>query len=288
MFNKIIIMGRITHDLELRTTPNGGIPVLSFSIAVDRFPSKDKQKETDFFKATAWRQTAEFIYKYFRKGALILVEGSCQIREWIDQQGVKQKSVEVQVAQASFTGEKLNSPNYGGGEGGGGGYDGGSGGGSGGYNSYGGGGGYNPPSQNSYGGGGGYNPPSYGNNSGYNPPSQGGYNAPKSGGYGGGYNPPVGNAPYQAPSNNYGGNAYNAPVNGTVTGGVGERRINSALQSEPANDFASADVPKNIPITVLHPEPQSSDNTPAPEPKAATPFSADLLEKADGDDDLPF
>ena len=88
--NKVILGGRLTADPELKQTPNG-IPVVSFSIAVNRrFQSKENaQQQTDFFNVTAWRATAEFVSRYFRKGSSICVIGSIQNRSWTDQQGNK-------------------------------------------------------------------------------------------------------------------------------------------------------------------------------------------------------
>lgn len=84
MLNKIIVMGRLTHDPELRRT-GSGTPVCSFSIACDRdFKSQSGEKETDFFDVVAWRTTGEFVSKYFTKGRMVVVEGRLQIREWQD------------------------------------------------------------------------------------------------------------------------------------------------------------------------------------------------------------
>lgn len=101
MINKVILMGRITQDLELKQTPNG-ISVLAFTVAVDR-NSKDKQ--TDFISCVAWRQTAEFIAKFFGKGRMIAVEGQLRTRTYDDKNGVKHYVTEVYVDNASFTGE---------------------------------------------------------------------------------------------------------------------------------------------------------------------------------------
>lgn len=99
--NKTILLGRITQDLELKQTPNG-VSVLAFTVAVDR-NSKDKQ--TDFINCVAWRQTAEFIAKYFGKGRMIAVEGQLRTRTYDDKNGVKHYVTEVYVDNASFTGE---------------------------------------------------------------------------------------------------------------------------------------------------------------------------------------
>lgn len=106
MYNKVILMGRITHDIEIKTTPSG-VAVTSFSIAVDRrVQSKDGEKVTDFIDCVAWRQTADFIARFFSKGKLILVEGELQTRTYTDKNGINRKAVEVIVDRASFTGEK--------------------------------------------------------------------------------------------------------------------------------------------------------------------------------------
>ena len=95
MLNKIFVMGRLTHDPELRRT-GSGTPVCSFSIACDRdFKSQSGEKETDFFDVVAWRATGEFVNKYFTKGRMVVVEGRLQIREWQDKEGNKRRSAEV-------------------------------------------------------------------------------------------------------------------------------------------------------------------------------------------------
>ena len=87
MLNKIFVMGRLTHDPELRRT-GSGTQVCSFSIACDRdFKSQSGEKETDFFDVVAWRATGEFVNKYFTKGRMVVVEGRLQIREWQDKEG---------------------------------------------------------------------------------------------------------------------------------------------------------------------------------------------------------
>lgn len=105
MLNRVILMGRITQELELRQTPNG-ISVLSFSIAIDRnFAKQGEERQTDFIDCVAWRQQAEFISKYFGKGRMIAVEGSIQTRTYQDKNGNNRKAVDVVVDRASFTGE---------------------------------------------------------------------------------------------------------------------------------------------------------------------------------------
>ena len=106
MYNKVILMGRITHDIEIKTTPSGNA-VTSFSIAVDRrVQSKDGEKVTDFIDCVAWRQTADFIARFFSRGKLILIEGELRTRTYTDKNGNNRKVVEVIVDRASFTGEK--------------------------------------------------------------------------------------------------------------------------------------------------------------------------------------
>ena len=96
MLNHIVIMGRLTRDPELRRT-GSGIAVTSFSLAVDRdFAPKDGgERETDFIDCVAWRQTGEFVSKYFAKGRMAVVSGRLQIRNWTDKDGNKRRSAEV-------------------------------------------------------------------------------------------------------------------------------------------------------------------------------------------------
>ncbi|MCL2013675.1 MAG: single-stranded DNA-binding protein [Oscillospiraceae bacterium] len=111
--NKAILMGRLTADPELRTTPNG-ISVTSFSIAVDRrFTQKGAEKQTDFINIVAWRHTAEFISKYFSKGNMIALEGSIQTRNYEDKNGNKRTAVEVVAENSYFTGSKAESTSSG-------------------------------------------------------------------------------------------------------------------------------------------------------------------------------
>ena len=96
MLNKIVVMGRLTRDPELRYTGNN-IPVVSFTVAVDRdFTGKDKEKQTDFINCVAWRNTAEYVSKFFTKGGLVVVSGSLQSRKW-EKDGVKNTSWEISV-----------------------------------------------------------------------------------------------------------------------------------------------------------------------------------------------
>ena len=102
MLNKIILMGRLTRDPELRRTGTG-TAVTSFSLAVDRdFKSQSGEKETDFIDLVAWRSTAEFVSKYFTKGRMAVVEGRLQIRDWTDKDGGKRRSAEVVADNVYF------------------------------------------------------------------------------------------------------------------------------------------------------------------------------------------
>ena len=151
MLNHITIMGRLVRDPELRRT-GSGIAVASFTVAVDRdFSGRDGgEKETDFIDCVAWRQTGEFVSKYFTKGRMIVVSGRLQIRSWTDKDGNKRRTAEVVADNCYFGDSKRDEggSSYGG-------------------NAYGG----NSFGGNSYGGNnyGGYNAPA---------PSYGGYNAP--------------------------------------------------------------------------------------------------------------
>ncbi len=105
MLNRIVLMGRLTRDPELRHTQSG-IPVVSFSLAVDRdYKNRESgERETDFIDIVAWRNTAEFASKYLSKGRMIVVEGRLQIREWTDRDGGKRRSAEV-VADNIYFGD---------------------------------------------------------------------------------------------------------------------------------------------------------------------------------------
>ena len=109
MLNHITIMGRLTRDPELRRTGTG-TAVASFTVAVDRdFGGRDGgERETDFIDCVAWRQTGEFVSKYFTKGSMIVVSGRLQIRNWNDKDGNKRRSAEV-VADNVYFGESKRS-----------------------------------------------------------------------------------------------------------------------------------------------------------------------------------
>ncbi len=106
MINNVVLMGRLTADPELKTTQSG-ISVTSFSIAVERnYAPKGQERQTDFINVVAWRQTAEFVCKYFDKGQMIAVEGSIQTRKYQDKNGNNRVAVEVVANQVSFCGSK--------------------------------------------------------------------------------------------------------------------------------------------------------------------------------------
>ena len=110
MLNRIVLMGRLTRDPELRHTQTG-TPVASFSLAVDR-DFRDKatgDRATDFIDIVAWRQTAEFVSRYFAKGRMAVVEGRLQIRDWTDREGDKRRSAEVIADNVYFADSKRDS-----------------------------------------------------------------------------------------------------------------------------------------------------------------------------------
>lgn len=119
MLNTITIMGRLTRDPELKRT-GSGLAVASFCVACERdYPNKDTgEKEVDFIDCVAWRQTGEFVSKYFTKGSMIVVSGRLQIRTWTDKDGNKRKTAEI-VADNVYFGESKKrdssddaTPNY--------------------------------------------------------------------------------------------------------------------------------------------------------------------------------
>ena len=103
MLNHIVIMGRLTRDPELRRT-GSGVAVTSFSLAVDRDFGKTEsgEKETDFIDCVAWRQTGEFVSKYFAKGRMAVVSGRLQIRNWTDKEGNKRRTAEIVADNVYF------------------------------------------------------------------------------------------------------------------------------------------------------------------------------------------
>ncbi len=105
MFNLVVLTGRLTADPELKTTTNG-IPVTTFSIAVNRNYRAGEEQQTDFINIVAWRQRAEFITKYFKKGSMIGIEGSIQTRRYQDKNGNNRTAFEVVVNNAQFVESK--------------------------------------------------------------------------------------------------------------------------------------------------------------------------------------
>ena len=125
MLNKIILMGRLTRDPELRRTQQG-TAVASFSLAVDRdYKAKGAEKKTDFIDIVAWRNTAEFVSKYFAKGRMAVVEGRLQIRSYTDKEGNNRRVAEVVADNIYFGDSKKDGGNTGSGNYGGSSYDGG-------------------------------------------------------------------------------------------------------------------------------------------------------------------
>ena len=111
MLNHITIMGRLTRDPELRRT-GSGTAVASFTLAVDRdYAASKEERETDFIDCVAWRQTGEFVSKYFAKGRMAVVSGRLQIRSWTDKDGNKRRSAEVVADNVYFGDSKRDEDN---------------------------------------------------------------------------------------------------------------------------------------------------------------------------------
>lgn len=110
MLNSVIIMGRLTADPELRTTTSG-LSVTSFTVAVDRNYKSGDERQTDFINCVAWRATADFVTRYFRKGQMIAVQGSLQVRNYEDKNGNKRTAYDVVADNVSFCGSKSESGN---------------------------------------------------------------------------------------------------------------------------------------------------------------------------------
>ena len=109
MLNHIVLMGRLTRDPELRRT-GSGVAVASFSLAVDRdYAAQGAEKETDFVDIVAWRNTAEFVSKYFTKGRMAVVSGRLQIRNWQDKDGNKRRTAEVVADNVYFGDSKRDN-----------------------------------------------------------------------------------------------------------------------------------------------------------------------------------
>ena len=111
MLNKVVLMGRLTKDPELRRT-GSGTAVTSFSLACDRdLKSQSGEKETEFIEVVAWKNTAEFVSKYFSKGRMAVVEGRLQIRDWTDKAGNKRTTAEVVADNVYFADSKRSESN---------------------------------------------------------------------------------------------------------------------------------------------------------------------------------
>ena len=103
MLNKAILMGRLTRDPELRYTPNGNVPVVTFTLAVDRnYGGNGRERQTDFIDIVAWRRQAEFVSQWFTKGMMAIVVGSIQSRRWQDKNGNNRTSIEVVADEVQF------------------------------------------------------------------------------------------------------------------------------------------------------------------------------------------
>lgn len=111
MLNVVVLMGRLVADPELRHTPND-VAVTGFRIAVDRAYSKGQDKQADFIDVTAWRQTAEFVCRYFTKGSMIAVQGSLRVDNYTDKEGNKRTRCSVQAENVSFCGGKKEASEY--------------------------------------------------------------------------------------------------------------------------------------------------------------------------------
>jgi len=110
--NSVVLMGRLTHSPELKHTPSD-VAVVKFTLAVDRGYSKNsEEKVTDFIDIVAWRNTAEFVCKYFKKGQLVAVEGSLQVRNYEGRDGNKRKAFEIVASQVHFAESKKENKEF--------------------------------------------------------------------------------------------------------------------------------------------------------------------------------
>lgn len=113
MINMVALMGRLTFEPELRTTPSG-VSVIRFQVACDRnYQRSGQDRQADFIDCVAWRQTAEFISRYFHKGSMIAVEGTIQTSNYTDKDGNKRKQIEVLANNVSFCGSKAENGSQG-------------------------------------------------------------------------------------------------------------------------------------------------------------------------------
>ena len=107
-FNKVIIGGRLTSEPELKTTQSG-LSVVSFSVAVNRKTGQGEEQKADFFNVTAWRQTADFVARYFHKGSSICIVGSLQNSSWTDQNGQKHNKTDIVADEVMFVDSKSDN-----------------------------------------------------------------------------------------------------------------------------------------------------------------------------------
>lgn len=106
--NKVVLAGRLTHDPELKQTATG-VSVVSFTLAINRKFSANGQQQTDFINCVAWRNTAEFISKYFKKGSALCISGSIEVRSWTDSNNQKRYATEIVIDEAMFVDGKNDS-----------------------------------------------------------------------------------------------------------------------------------------------------------------------------------
>ena len=110
MINRVVLMGRLVADPELKTT-GSGVSVTSFRIAVDRsYVKQGAERQADFFDIVAWRGTAEFVCKHFNKGSLVAIDGQLQSRQYQTKDGQSRTAIEVVADNVSFTGERRDDP----------------------------------------------------------------------------------------------------------------------------------------------------------------------------------
>ena len=253
MFNKVILMGNLTRDPELRTAASG-VTVCKFSIAVDRgFSRQGEEKQVDFFNVTCFRQTAEFVSRWFSKGRMILVEGKVQNDNYTDNNGVKHYSVNIIADNVSFCGNKSDN----------------------GGNGYQNGGGYGNN-------GGGYQNGGYSNGGGYQ--NNGGYG---NGGYQGGYQNGGNNGGY---GNNGYNNGGGYPNNGGNNGGYGNNGYNNNGGGYPDNGYSDNSFQTSQPPAPQQSAPpqQFQQNQPSEEKKTVELGNISDFEEIISDGDVPF
>lgn len=111
MINSVVLMGRLTYEPELRSTPSG-LSVITFQIACDRqYAKPNENRQADFIDVTAWRQTAEFVSRYFHKGDMIALEGNINTENYTDKYGERRKATSVTARSVSFCGSRQQAPN---------------------------------------------------------------------------------------------------------------------------------------------------------------------------------